>query len=183
MARTLDAAQDAKRQCVEALLWDWAEQGARGRDLSGHPSVSPTYRMMMEGGGSGGTRAVVRSGCSQWRGRTHRNKQGLHVKPSQTCYGRDTAAMRRPWMTKPESDADQAGPVTAVDNIIRGMLTETQQQIIVARYVSRIRQMQEIAAHLEMDRKVVSAIHKMTLEQIYKMMFDVAPRAERGVPA
>lgn len=166
MASPAEIKSKLQRQRVEALLWDWAEQGAR--EVNGHASVSPAYRMMCEWGGPGRSGG----GRDQWRGRTRRVADELQVRPAQTCYGSETNSMKMPFMTRPEQDADRGGPVLTLDNVIRSMLTDVQQRIIAARYIERLRQMQDIAAELDMHRHDVSIIHRLTLDQIYRVMFE-----------
>lgn len=173
-------AADRRRRRVERMLYDWAEADPNKRlHEPGHPSTSPTYRMMREGmPGQGRAKQTGR-----WRQRQRRADGALTLYPAETCYGRETRSMKMPARTAPEADADRLGVPDTVARIVQQMPREMQ-AIIYAKFVDRQPRMQDIAKHLAMpglDRKACGALYRNAIEMIAIQAIDVPMSSRRTI--
>lgn len=169
---------DRQRAKIEKHLWDWAERETGYREISGHASTSPTWRMMQNGDPHAGRGA---GGCDAWRGRQQRYGHGqyLRIKPARTCYGRETGGLRMPEYTRPELDADRMGPEDTIDRIVRLMLSERLQVVLVAKFFHKRRAIRDIAEFLGLNRNVVAERYATAIDQINLLMYGPAPTRQR----
>ncbi|MES1926552.1 hypothetical protein [Salinisphaera sp. T31B1] len=185
---------DIQRSKVESLLWDCFEQAGQAPAVTGHPSTSPTYRMMQAGMGRSGSRVT-----SPWRGRVRRYNDNqvmggrLEIEPAGTCYGRETRSTRVAEFTQPEIDADRMGPpVEWVGQIIAAM-PSYQRDVILLRYRDRVREFKTIAAEMRAQadtqgypagtctKDAVATLHNAALDHIYRLMFEMAAPVRRSI--
>lgn len=172
-----DPIQDRRRRRVERMLYDWAEADPQSRaHQHGHPSTSPTYRMMREGMPGGSSRVTGR-----WRHRQRRTGGELTLTPAETCYGRETRSMHiEGRMTGPEADAQRMGTPHAISRIVAEMPADMQ-AILYARFVEKINRMDDIADRIRrpgIDKNTAGALYRNAIEIVAIQTID-APRAAR----
>jgi len=185
-----DRALDQRRRRVEGLLWDWAEHLQTPESVTGYPSTSPTYRMMQAATPDASGRS---STCDQWHGRQQRRGGELTITPAGACHHRETRSAKIGDLTQPETDADLMGPSTQMITQIVATFPAYQRDILMIRFIERVRDFREIATILRgqaqergysasgCDRNTVAVLYKQALDHIYRLRFETAEPARRSI--